>query len=102
MARCIFKYPWPNSTKMGPDAIAFIMMPEGGKILCLKMQDEWPQIWALVETTARLIHRQFTLVGTGHSLADNMTSKTYIGTVLMHRETLVLHAFETTTNDHNS
>ena len=76
--------------ELGPDAK--IEMPLGANILCVQTQYDKPQIWALVDPTARTIRRRFRTYGTGHIMPVNPGE--YIGTFQLHNGSLVFHVFE--------
>ena len=69
-----------------------IEMPIGAEILCVQVQRNVPQIWALVYPRAPTRRRRFRLAGTDHPLKeDNLY---YIGSFQMAEETLIFHLFE--------
>lgn len=57
----------------------FHMMPKGAAILCVQMQDDKPQIWALVNPDAEEERREFRRVGTGWE-PKNISTHQYRGT----------------------
>jgi hypothetical protein len=69
-----------------------VEMPEGAEILRLGTQGGQPYIWALVDSTAFMRDRRFVVVGTGMPVPDARGS--YIGTVLLHDDSFVLHVWE--------
>lgn len=69
-----------------------IKMPCYAKILTVKLQNGIPNIWALVDPeTSSLFTRKIRMAGTGHPVEDDAE---YIGTILIHSDTLVFHIFE--------
>lgn len=82
----IWKYPLKNKYKN------IVEMPEGAKILCLKVQYKIPTIWALVNPDNPLKQRLFCLVDTDASFM--WENYIYIDTVLSGDQTYVLHCFE--------
>ena len=66
-------------------------MPVGAEILTVQMQNGEPQMWAIVDPTARTHHRNFHVVGTGHEVPERAT---YIGTYQQPELGLVWHLFE--------
>lgn len=81
----IWKY-----TVQGPRVT--VEMPEGAQILSLQVQDNQPQIWALVDPSKPTVKRYFCAYPTG--AAFDATALTYIGTFLINGGTLVFHIFE--------
>ncbi len=79
----IFKY--PLSTQ--------IRMPEGAQILCVKMQNGSPHLWALVNPDRSTKLRDFIILGTGHEY-DFPTVSRHIGTYFEDGGKLVWHVFE--------
>jgi hypothetical protein len=76
--------------KLEPETL--FLMPIGAKILCLKVQDDTPFMWVLVDPTADKEKRIFRSYGTGEEMPDN--PGTYIGTILNCKGTKVFHVFE--------
>lgn len=60
-----------------------IMLPQGAKVLAVQMQDEYPHIWAEVDSEAPLQENTFFMVGTGHPLGEvaRTAQVSYIGTI---------------------
>lgn len=84
----IYKYGFPISD------LVHIPMPLGAKVLTVQMQDDGPQIWALVDSDAPKVIRSFRVYGTGHPLGHHGP---YVGTWQMNRgisAPLVFHLFE--------
>ena len=69
-----------------------INMPEGAEILCVQVQRNVPQIWALVDPEALYVRRWFRLAGTDHPISE--ANLLYIGSFQMAEETLIFHLFE--------
>lgn len=68
-------------------------MPEGTEILCVKMQNNTPCIWALINKDFKDLEiRTFITVGTGQDI--KFPYKKYIGTFLMNDDEIVGHLFE--------
>jgi hypothetical protein len=67
-------------------------MPKGAQILCVQVQNEIPQIWALVDPGLDRNTRRFRTYGTGHDIPENPGK--YIGTIQMYRGRLMFHVFE--------
>lgn len=70
-------------------------LPQGAKILTVQMQQESPQLWALVDEKKfdDMEMRQIAIYGTGNPFPDGDLGK-YIATFQMHGGLLVFHAFE--------
>lgn len=72
-----------------------IFIPKGARILCVKLQQYYPMLWALVEVdpinpmNKEPEPRKILTVGTGHIFDD--TGWNYIGTYVSHGG---LHVFE--------
>lgn len=72
-------------------------IPAGGQVLAAQVQHADLQLWVLVDPTAPLEVREFTVYGTGHHVADDPgRQRTYIGTVQMAGGNLIVHVFEIT------
>jgi hypothetical protein len=67
-----------------------IEMPAGAKLLCVQNQNERPQLWALVDTSAPPAVRRVFFKVTGEDASEG----TYIGTVLLNRDSFVVHYFD--------
>lgn len=78
----IFKYPLTSQD-------CTLKLPKGAEILTVKLQNETPTLWALVDPKAELEARHICIVGTGWELDDNMK---YIETYM--EEYFVWHVFE--------
>jgi hypothetical protein len=76
-----------------------INMPKGARIIHCAMQNEHPQLWAIVDPDLQPAERRtFYIRGTGHDLPKNdrydPAVLTHIGTFLMHAGAFVFHVFE--------
>lgn len=71
-----------------------LRLPNMAQILCVQVQEGQPQLWALVDEKAPLIHRHILCVGTGHNVPD--VPKHYLGTIQLHKPNgvAVFHFFE--------
>ena len=74
---------------MGDQPVA---MPRGARVLHVDVQGDQVCLWALVDPTAPVESRHFSVVPTGARLLRS--DATYIGTVLLDGGALVLHVFE--------
>jgi len=86
--QAIWKY------RLEPTDCQSIELPQGAKILCVQVQNEWPYIWVLNPDTdiAPTEARHFTIYGTGH--IHEQIPGIYIGTFQMFKGKLVFHVFE--------
>lgn len=58
-----------------------LLIPKGARILCVKLQNGEPHIWAIVNTGEELESRTFEIVGTGNTMKErSMFSRVYIDT----------------------
>jgi len=84
----IYKYELPFES-------GSIVMPAGAKLLDVQRQDEKPRMWAIVDSTARLVNRTIRCLGTGLDATEAAVPPgEYIGTVQFHWGRLVLHYFD--------
>jgi hypothetical protein len=68
-------------------------IPEGAKLLTVQVQGDMPQLWALVDEKAPIVHRNFATYGTGNPMPDGDPGQ-YAGTYQMRGGSLVFHVFE--------
>lgn len=72
-----------------------VVMPRGAEILCVQMQHNQPQLWALCDPgQPNGAPRTISIHGTGNNVPDNPGR--YIGTFQMSGGALIWHAFEVT------
>lgn len=83
----IWKYEIVNKS------IQQIELPENAQVLTVQLQDGFPCIWALVDSSKPLKTREFHLYGTGQPIKECDTLK-YVGTFQMIDMGLVFHLFE--------
>jgi hypothetical protein len=69
-----------------------VLMPVNSKILHVAVQHGKICLWAEVSDAENRELRTIAIYGTGHTLPDN--TGRYIGTFLMHDDTLVFHAYD--------
>ena len=69
-------------------------MPIGARVLCVQVQRGEPCIWAMINTGADLVRRQFALRGTGHNCDGLGSSRTYVGTFQLGEGSFVGHLFD--------
>ena len=88
----VYKYPIPTI-----DCFS-LLLPRGAKVLCVQPQGDAVCIWALVDPDAEKLSRKFYIVGTGHELGSEVSTRdaaeAYVGTFQVHGGTLVFHLFE--------
>lgn len=70
-----------------------LRMPKGARILSLQVQHCEPHIWALVDTKAPTVNRNFSLRGTGHS-CTGLELAPFVGTFQLQNGTFVFHLFD--------
>jgi len=69
-----------------------IEMPIGAQILSMQIQNENPQLWALVDEKNATEKRSFITCGTGQEIPEDVGD--YIGTYQIENGSLVFHVFE--------
>lgn len=82
----VYKYPIIESVYQ------VIELPEGAEILHVANQHEQLCMWCKVDTSKKLVKREFAVYGTGKPLAN--MHLTYINTFMMLGGTFVYHLFE--------
>lgn len=88
----IFKYPLSRTTDLTQ-----INLPKGAEILHVDVQDDRPQIWALIDSDLPAHEtelRSFKLVGTGHEIDIPKDKLRFIGTFFLQGRAYVFHVFE--------
>ena len=77
--RTINKYPVFNKERLLDFNEEFIIkIPKGAEVLCVQMQNDAPQIWAIVDPNAEEEERKFLLAGTGWD--QDLSKYRYVGT----------------------
>ena len=70
-------------------------LPQAAVILCVQTQNNFPYIWALVDTDRPIVTQRFALRGTGHDCEDvSSILYDYIGTFHLRGGELVFHLFK--------
>lgn len=87
----IYKY------ELSIDDDQVVEIPKGGVVLCVQIQNGKPCIWVRVDTKNEVEDRYFSIFGTGHAIADNITYN-YVGTIQMQAGASVSHLFEVSGN----
>lgn len=91
MNKVIYKYP------LEVTAFQKVKMPVGGEVLTVKIQNEAPCLWALVDPKAKTENRFFEIFGIGNDIEYNMgVKRKYISTFQMENGMSVFHVFEYT------
>lgn len=80
----IWKYPLDEAGRQT------LLMPRGARVLCVQVQADEMQLWALVDDRAPNEPRNFAVYGTGHDLPGKPGE--YLGTVQL--GAFVWHVFE--------
>ena len=97
MTKVIYKYHLSE-----PKQITYIKMPVGAEILCCKVQNNDPCVWAIVDKDyVNTEERIFLILPTGASIPEHPHLKLpgeYIDTIQIHEcgVELVFHIFEVT------
>lgn len=84
----IFKYP------IVIDNYFELNMPKESKVLTVDIQNNAPQLWALVDPEKSTEKRRFRFVGTGHPIEEELENLTFISTFQMDGGALIFHIFE--------
>ena len=71
-------------------------MPRGAKVLAVQVQNDDPQMWALVNEDEPPCERVFRVVGTGYPVEMGLE---YVGTFQLYGGRLVFHLFESIWSD---
>ena len=82
----IHKFPIPIQDEF------IISYPLNARILCLKMQNNDPYIWILLDTSEEYVNHYFKLYRTGHEI--NYGAGTYFGTFVIEDYNFVGNLFE--------
>ena len=77
-----------------------IEMPKGAVMLSVQIQNENPQLWALVDEKKSTEKRLFITCGTGNPIPEDIGD--YVGTYQVENGRLVFHVFEQKTTQQNS
>lgn len=70
-----------------------ILLPEGAQVLSVEEQYGEIVLYALVDPGAPTNLVPFRLFGTGHSIAEDISEHTFVGTVKLMSGTLMFHIF---------
>ena len=83
---------WKDTVSVLEDTV--ISMPDNAQILHVREQNDEVCMWAIGDTTGRLVDRVFTVIGTGHQCP--IQNSRYVGTAFTENGTYVWHVFEVT------
>lgn len=86
MAKSIYKYTFT------PDDMITIMMHDGAHVLSVQEQRGGLCMWALVDTAATRMARDFHVIGTGHAVPEDLGS--FVATVQTNGGAFVWHIFD--------
>ena len=88
MNRAVWKFP------LQPGSPSVVRMPRGSIVIHVGHDgDTAPVLWAMVETNALLVGREFWVYGTGHDLPSGVSALDHQGSVQT-PSGLVWHVFE--------
>lgn len=78
-----------------PLAPPFIIgMPSDAKIIHVGEIDNFPFLWAELDTERVYIKRNFMVLGTGHPFPDHVTKSEHLGTVKLDDGKVMIHVYE--------
>lgn len=84
--KTVYKY------KLMIDDLQSVNLPKGAKPLCVKVQNNVPCLWALVDPNETEVEPiGIRIAGTGHPINEDV--KDYLGTAIMYDGNLVFHFF---------
>lgn len=70
-----------------------VELPRGAEFLSVHEQNGEPQMWFRVDTSRELAKQVFSIVGTGHPIAPELSSLPHLGTFQVAGGSLVFHLF---------
>lgn len=73
-----------------------LTMPQGAQILAVQEQHGQACLWAMVDSAAPLVEREFEVYSTGHEIPalDAGEERVHVGTFQLEGGMLVFHVFE--------
>ncbi len=83
----VYKYYVPVSDRFS------LELPIGARPLSVQVQIDAVQLWALVDTEAKLETQRFRLAGTGHPIDEPADRLEFIDTFQLQGGSLVFHVF---------
>ena len=83
----IYKYPVQMSAEFQ------VVLPRGAEFLGVQVQNGEPQMWFRVDTSRDSVKQVFSVVGTGHLIAPELSCLPYKGTFQLADGELVFHLF---------
>ncbi|MCA2505430.1 MAG: hypothetical protein IM550_20380 [Microcystis sp. M54BS1] len=88
MPNVIWKYPLnPNVEEQS------LRLPQNAQILTIQVQNNKPQLWALVDKESPIVIRHFRTYFTGEAMPDGDFGQ-YVGTYQLDNGCFVCHVFE--------
>lgn len=88
MSKTVWKFP------LLPQSPSVVSMPRSAAVIHVGDNgDSGPVLWAIVETDAQLVDREFWVYGTDHELPSGITKRDHLGSVQT-PSGLVWHVFE--------
>ena len=70
-----------------------LRLPQNAQILTIQLQNDKPQLWALVDTESPIVIRDFLTYYSGSAMPDGDFGQ-YVGTYQLDNGFLVFHVFE--------
>lgn len=71
-----------------------IITHSGAEVLSVQVQKTIPSLWMLVDTEMPKEQMTIRIHGTGHEVFDYQNIEKFIGTIQLHKGSLVLHVFK--------
>ena len=85
--RTIYKYPLEITD------IQYINIPESYEILSVKVQNDIPVLYAIVEDSRESRSVGIVMKGTGHPFNENVGVEDFVGTININQGNLMFHIF---------
>lgn len=70
-----------------------VELPRGAEFLSVQEQNGEPQMWFRVDTRREVVRQVFSIVGTGHPIAPELSRLPHLGTFQVAGGSLVFHLF---------
>lgn len=83
----VYKYPVQMQAEFT------VALPRGAEFLCVQVQNDEPQMWFRVDASQPDLPQLFSVVGTGHAIAPELSDLPYKGTFQLSEGSLVFHLF---------
>jgi hypothetical protein len=78
-----------------------ISIRSGARVISVAEQNNQIVLYAILDTNAPTVFRKVSVVGTGHTLSEEVASWQSVGTVKLHGGTLMFHVFVSDEDDHD-